>query len=136
MPCNLAVSIAKAALPKERLRALLTADAIKDVVLAYLVRQYAVLSPSVLSAQGNVVRYRLGKLTLSIADGEVSLAGTRTSATDADQLATNVSELLTQLAGRLFQRQVQDALGGVTTRARMAEVQGSKQQAAVFTINL
>jgi hypothetical protein len=136
MPCDLAVSIAKAALSRERLRALLTADAIKDVVLTYLVRQYAALSPTLLSAQGNVVRYRLGRLTLTIADGEVSLDGTRARATDADQLATNVSELLTQLAGRLFQKQVQDALSGVTTRARMAEVQGRSQQAAVFTINL
>ena len=69
MPCDLAVSIAKAALSRERLRALLTADAIKDVVLTYLVRQYAAISPTLLSAQGNVVRYRLGRLTLTIGDG-------------------------------------------------------------------
>lgn len=136
MPCNLAFSIAKASVPNERLRALLTADAIKDVVLAYLVRQYAGLSPTLLEASGSVARYRLGTLTLTVADGAVTVAGRRTRAVDADQLATNVSELLAQLAGRLFQKQVQEALAGVTTRARMADVQGSKQQAAVFTINI
>lgn len=136
MPCNVAFSIAKAAVPNERLRALLTADAIKDVVLAYLQRQYAGLSPTLLGASESCARYRLGTLTLTITDGAVKLAGRRTSAVDADQLATNVSELLTQLAGRLFQKQVQDALAGITTRARMADVQGVRQQAAVFTINI
>lgn len=136
MPCNLAFSIAKAAVPNERLRALLTADAVKDVVLTYLQRQYAGRSPTLLEASGGVARYRLGTLTLTITDGAVTVAGRRTGAVDADQLATNVSELLTQLAGRLFQKQVQEALAGVTTRARMADVQGRNQRAAVFTINI
>lgn len=136
MPCNLAFSIAKAAVSNERLRGLLTADAIKDVVLTYLQRQYAGLSPALVEAKDRYARYRIGTLTLTIADGAVSLAGRRTTAVDADQLATNVSELLAQLAGRLFQKQVQAALAGVTTRARMADVQGVKQQAAVFTINI
>jgi hypothetical protein len=136
MPCNLAFSIAKAAVPNERLRALLTADALKEVVLTYLQRQYAGLNPTLLQAAGSRVSYRLGTLTLTITDGAVTLAGRRTGAVDADQLASNVSELLTQLAGRLFQRQVQDALAAVTRSARMAEVQGSRQQAAVFTINI
>ncbi len=136
MPCNLAFSIAKAAVPSAQLRALLTADAIKEVVSVYLQRQYAGLSPTLLEASGSRARYRLGTLTLTITAGAVELAGTRTSAADADALLTNVSELLTQLAGRLFQSRVQDALAGVTTRARMAEVLGRNQQAAVFTINI
>jgi hypothetical protein len=136
MPCNLAVSIAKAAVPNDRLRALLAAEATRDVVLTYLQRQYAALSPSLLDVSESRVRYRLGTLTLTIADGAVRLDGRRTGAVDADQLTTSVSELLTQLAGRLFQKQVQEALAAITTRARMAEVQGGKQQAAVFTVNI
>lgn len=136
MPCNIAFSIAKAAVSEEKLRALLTAAAIKDIVLKYLKRQYTSLSPTLIDASGNAVRYRLGTLTLSIVDGVVRVDGPRARATSAEQLVASVSRLLSQLAGRLFQAKVQEALRDVTLLAQTDTVRGTRQKAAVFTIRL
>lgn len=138
MPCNLAVSIARAAITEERLRALLTPQAIQHVVLAYLKQQYAASSPALLSAQGNALRYRVGTMLLTIVDGAVTVDESEGKRGRAEQLATKVSELLAVAADRLFQQKVQQALSSVTTQAQAVNVgyEGTSQQAAVFHITL
>lgn len=137
MPCNLAVSIAKAAIAEERLRALLTPEAIGDVVLKYLKQHYAASSPSLLPARVTALRYRVGTMVLTIQDGQVTVAGSQGQRA-AEQLATNITGLLGATADRLFQQQVQQALRPFTTQAQASTVsfEGRQQQAAVFHINL
>jgi len=138
MPCNLAVSIAKAALSDERLRALLTPQAIQQVVLAYLKQQYAALSPVLVSAQDGSLHYQLGTMDLTIEDGEVTVDTSTINRDRAEQLATQVSALLAACADRLFQQQVQQALTNVTFQSQAVSVsfEGKTQQAAVFHINV
>ena len=138
MSCNLAVSIARAAITEERLRALLIPDAIHAVLLTYLTQQYAAFSPTLLPAFGNALRYRVGSMVLTILDGQVTVDAPDGDRAQAELLATKVSELLAAAANRLFQQQVQQALKGVITQAQAVNVtfEGRSQQAAVFHINL
>jgi hypothetical protein len=138
MTCNLAVSIARAAITERRLRSLLVPDTIRNVVLTYLRQQYAAYSPVLLPASGDVLRYRIGTMLLTIVEGEVTVSEPGGDREQAEQLATKVSELLAAAANRLFQQQVQQALKAVTTRGQTVNVtfEGRSQQAAVFHINL
>jgi hypothetical protein len=138
MPCNLAVSIAKAAVADERLRALLTAENVQTAVLSFLQRQYARSSPQVVSAQGGSMVFAVGDCTISIEDGVVAVDGPRRLAARTQQLSEEVSQLLTQAADLLFQQQIQQALAGLTDQVEVVEVDngGVRQPAAVFTLTL
>ena len=138
MPCNLAVSIAKAAITEERLRVLLLPDVIRTILPTYLMKQYAALSPTRLPAFGDALRYRVGSMLLTILDGQVTVDAPERDRVQAEQLATQVAALLAAAANRLFQQQVQQALKGVTTQAQAVNVmvEGRSQQAAVFHINM
>lgn len=144
MPCNLAVSITKAAVTEDHLRALLTADTITDVVLRFLTQQYACLSPQLLSASGRRLTFLLdgGDITITIVDGKVTTNATRYRLPQANDIVEAVSLLLAHLADMLFQRQVQQALTGrfdahlVSAQTLDVENEGERQQAAVFTLEL
>jgi hypothetical protein len=138
MPCNLAVSIAKAAVSDERLRALLTPEAVKDVVLNFLKQQYAANSPALLSSNDTTLYYRLGSLVLTIENGVVRVNESAGNRVFAERVAAEVSRLLAAAADRLFQQRVQMALQSVTTRAQVVDVnyEGRTQKAAVFSINM
>lgn len=144
MPCNLAVSITKAAVTEDHLRAFLTAETITDVVLRFLTQQYARLSPQLMSASGRRLTFLLdgGDITITIVDGKVTTNATRYRLPQANGIVESVSLLLARLADMLFQRQVQQALTArfdarlVSTQTLDVENEGERQQAAVFTLEL
>jgi len=144
MPCNLAVSITKAAVTEDHLRALLTADVTSDVVLRFLEQQYPHLSPRLISASGSRMVFWLdsGDITLTITNGQTTVDATRAQQRQANAILAQVSQLLARLADQRFQRQVQTALsarfGARLTSAQVIDVdnEGECQQAAVFTLTL
>lgn len=144
MPSNLAVSITKAAVTEDHLRALLTADVMADIVLRFLTQQYARLSPRILRASGHrlVVLMDGGDITLTIIEGKVTINAAILRPSQANDILEAVSLLLARLADVLFQRQVQQALSTrfearlVGAQALEVENEGERQQAAVFTLDL
>jgi hypothetical protein len=144
MPCNLAVSITKAAVTEDHLRALLTADTVSDVVLRFLAQQYARRSPRLLSASGrrSVFLMDEGDTLITITDGKVTINAVALRPSQADDILEAVSLLLTRLTDMLFQRQVQQALSArfdtclIGAQTLEVENEGERQQAAVFTLDL
>lgn len=138
MPCNLAVSIAKAAVREDRLRALLTPAVLKSVVPAYLRQQFSASSLALVFEQDDTVCYRLGTTIITIEKGEVRVDESEGNRALAEKVLAGVSHLLAAAADRLFQQQVQQALQKITTQARVVDVnyEGKTQQAAVFSIKL
>lgn len=139
MTCNIAVSIAKAAVTKEHLLELLTSDVLQRVVLTYLQSEYAALSPRVEYVYGDMVAFGVGDLDLVIQQGAVQVNTSRRSASSkAEKLAQQVEQLVTRLADSLFQQKVQQALGTAVSQVQQVEVDndGVRQQAVVFTLNL
>jgi hypothetical protein len=144
MPCNLAVSITKAAVTEDHLRALLTADTVSDVVLRFLTQQYARRSPRLLSASGrrSVFLMDEGDTLITITDGKVTINAATLRPAQTDDILEAVSLLLARLADMLFQRQVQQALSArfdtrlIGTQTLEVENEGERQQAAVFTLDL
>lgn len=138
MPCNLAVSIAKAGVTTPQLLALLTPDVVQQVALTYLEQQYAALNPYVLMSSGSRVSLQVGTSLIVITDGAVQVTDRRGNTTFADTLANEVEQLLLQLADSLFQQQLQQILGPAVTQVQTVNVDndGVIQQAAVFTLEL
>ena len=136
MSCNLAVSIAKAAVTKKELRALLTVDVVEKVILTYLQQQYPNLSPSVFDQSENSVTFVVGTCYVIIQDGDVRVEEYYGDTTKADALASEVAQGLSQLADSLFQQKVQLALGNLVKQAQTVTVNndGTQQTAAVFAI--
>ncbi len=73
-----------------------------------------------------------------IADGSVKVSASEGDTILAETLATEVEQLLLQLADSLFQQQVQQALGPAVTQVQTVNVDNDSaiQQAAVFTLEL
>jgi len=143
MPCNLAVSITKAAVSQEHLRKLLSDNPslVAQVVLNYLVQHQTVghLHPSIAGQTSFAVTFSLGNWFLTIRDGQVSIDAVRPGERrEADALCQEVSEVLALLADELFLQQVQQLLGDTITGIQQVEVESSGQRmaATVFTVNL
>ncbi len=138
MPCNLAVSIAKAGVTRPQLLAFLTPDIVQQVALTYLQQQYAALHPRMRSTSGNSVCLQVDTSLVVITDGSVQVTDSRGNTTFAETLANEVEQLVLQLADSLFQQQVQQILGPVVTQVQTMQVDndGIIQQAAVFTLEL
>jgi hypothetical protein len=138
MPCNLAVSIAKAGVTRPQLLALLTPDIVKQLTLTYLQQQYAALNPRVRSTSGNSVCLQMGTSLVVITDGSVQVTDSRGNTAFAETLADEVEQLVLQLADSLFQQQLQQILGPAVTQVQTVHVDndGIMQQAAVFTLEL
>ena len=138
MPCNLAVSIAKAGVTQPQLLALLTPDVVKQVVLAYLEQQYASSKPSVICATRARVVLRMGTCVVSIENGSVRVTDSQGNQAFIETLATEVERLLLLLADRLFQQKLQETLGPLLTQVQNVSVNndGQMQQATVFSLNI
>lgn len=136
MPCNLAVSIAKAGVTTPQLLALLTPEVVQQVALTYLEQQHAALNPYVLTSSDSRVSFQVGTSLVVITDGAVQVTDRRGNTTFAATLANEVEQLLLQLADSLFQQQLQQILGPAVTQVQTVNVDndGVIQQAAVFTL--
>jgi len=145
MPCNLAVTITKAAVSQAQLVALLTPEVVQAVVEAYL-RQPGVLAPGETAAVQRsgptiTITIQVGggrRIAMAIADGVVQ-ATTRTSDQRAQELVDALSPLLARAADARFAQQVQAALarlGPVTAQAVTVANEGIPQQAVVLTMRL
>jgi ABC-type cobalamin/Fe3+-siderophores transport system ATPase subunit len=137
MPCNLAVSIAKAGVTKPQLLALLTPEIVQKVALTYLQQQYAqLLNPSLISASGKSVILRAGTSTISIENGAVEVNDSNGNRVQAEKLAAEMEQLILQLADQLFDQQIQAALGSLVQTVQPVTVDndGAVQQATVFTL--
>ncbi|NNJ13396.1 hypothetical protein EKD04_024015 [Chloroflexales bacterium ZM16-3] len=142
MPCNLAVSITKAAVTEERLRALLTPEAVQPVIAAYL-RQPGVVGAGervIVQRQGDGLAVTVGSLTLTISGGQVQTRATRgTNATRAQELADALSDLLALAADTRFAQQVRAALatfGTVAAQQVTVDNGGVTQAATVLTLHI
>ena len=137
MPCNLAVSIGKAGVTQPQLFALLTPDIVKVVAFAYLEKQYASSKPSV-HVRGEMVVLHVGSTTIRILNGGVQIQDSEGNRTQAQKLADEIEELLTQLANRLFQQKLQVALGPLVTQVQTVSVnnEGTLQQATIFHLEV
>lgn len=138
MPCNLAVSIAKAGVSKPQLLALLTLDMVQQVVLTYLQQQYASLHPRMLVRHDTRIYFQVGTCRILIEEGTVRVTGPSDETAFAETLAQSLEQLLLQLADSLFQQRVQQILGPAVTQVQTVQVdnEGVMQQAAVFTLDL
>src|SRR5579859_7209219 len=113
MSCDLAVSIAKAAVTKQHLLDLLTTDVVQQVVLKYLQSEYANDFPRVRYASARWVRFEVGDVTISIniKNGVVMVRSESGDSAEAEDFAQKIELLLARLADSLFQQKVQQALG-------------------------
>jgi hypothetical protein len=136
MPCNLAVSIARAAVSKPQLLALLTAEVVQKVSLAYLQQQYALLNPSLAAVTGDRVTLHAGTSIITIGNGNVEVYDGRGNRSQAEKLATEMQQLMVQLADQLLDQQIQSALGSLVQAVQTVTVDtnGVAQQATVFTL--
>jgi len=142
MACNLAVSITKAAVTDEKMRALLAPEKVQPVVEAYL-RQPGVLKQGEsfeASRNGDTITIRVAGLWIYISNGRV-----RTSATAGyndvrgRELVDALSNLLALTADALFAQQVKVALaplGKVKQQQVTVDNAGVTQAAMVFTLNI
>ncbi|MEO6892105.1 MAG: hypothetical protein ABI324_24220 [Ktedonobacteraceae bacterium] len=138
MPCNLAISIAKAHVSADHLRALLTPETVQAVVLAYLQQQYAARSPRVLRTTADTVVFQVGTCRIIISRGEITVTEQGANRQMADALATEMGKLLSLLADHLFAQAVQQRLASVVTSAQQVAVdnEGVPQQATILTLTL
>jgi hypothetical protein len=142
MTCNLAVSLAKAAVTDEYLQTLLTPAIVQPIVLAYLQQQYPHDQPNVIEATEHGVSFRVGSCTIVLKRGKIEVTDAQRVSRRAAQLIQELEHVLTNLADRLFQQHVQhilqQTLGTAFTEVTTVEVEneGHVQQAAVFTLTL
>jgi len=142
MPCNLAVSITKAAVTEEKLLALLVPEVVLPVVQSYLSQ------PGVLTAderanvgqQGARLLVYVGSLVLYVEGGRVSTYATEGyNEVRGNELVAALSNLLALAADALFAQQVKAALarfGKVGQQQVMVDNGGVTQAAMVLTVKL
>jgi hypothetical protein len=143
MVCNLAVAITKAACSDERLKALIDEhlDEVQCLMAAYLHRQHPrlVVKPGP-SGTGEIA---VGDgLTLTIAQGNVTLTGARASRTAPfmEALCQEASALLRLTADQFFAQEVEYALkqAALITAKQTKEVEnaGAVQRATMYCIQM
>lgn len=156
MPCNLAMTITKAAVSEDRLRALLTADVVTTLLTSYLQEKHIALIPdsfrathpgpyaSLQAREDGSVQCRIGGyygMDIFVQAGQVTVTGTTTTQQpDVDQMLQEVTHLLAQATDALFARQVQMALTALgvpmTTEQVQVEQAGQVSPAIVFTVRV
>jgi hypothetical protein len=155
MPCNLAVTITKAAITSEQLRSLLTPDIVTQMLTTYFQSQgYELRADSFHDEQAGTyfsITRQYGRvqcrvsgffgIDIFVEHGQVTVNGTHLSQQgQVDDLLTQVSTLLVQAADLLFARQVQTALQSLgqpmTTETVTVNNQGTTQSATVFTLRI
>lgn len=136
MPCNLAVSITKAAVTNETLLRLLTPELIEPVLRAYLEQQYQQVS---LRRRGNALIGSVAGCFISVHNGTVRVIDDDGDTDLVTRLSEELSQLLTTLADRAFEQAVAAALVTLSPNVQEVTVAGADQQplhAAVFSVKL
>src|SRR6266566_1253219 len=143
-PCNLAVTIQKAAVLPSHLLALLTPEAVEKVVTAYLSShaEYKHYQPLRSRISGESVIFHLGSLSyrVTITGGSVALNFPRYNQDNAATLSEELTQLLSQ-ADVLFAQQVKSTLtkkfGRVKqTTATVKDAAEEPQKVTVFTLDI
>ncbi len=144
-PCNLAVTIQKAAVLPSHLLALLTPEAVEKVVTAYLSShaEYKNYQPLRSRISGESVIFHLGSLSyrVTITGGCVALNFPRYNQDKAATLSEELTQLLAQAADVLFAQQVKSTLtkkfGRVKqTTATVKDAAEEPQKVTVFTLDI
>lgn len=157
MPCNLAITITKAAVSEERLRALLTPEVVTSLLASYLQASgYAIVPESFQQQQPGTyaslqtlpdgrVQCRIGGyygIDVFVAPAGVVTVNTTTYSqhSQADHVLADVTQLLSQATDALFARQVQAALASLgvpmTTEQVQVDQAGHVSPATVFTLRV
>jgi len=141
MVCNAAVSITRAALSDDRLKALIDEhlDEVTEIMRKYLHSRHPMLSLGSPSAG----QFRVGDgLTLKIEGGSVTISGQRNAQTTQyiEDLSSETSTFLTLVADQLFTRHVENRLKVVAkiTGKIVSDVTNreSVQRATVYEISI
>ena len=142
MPCNLAVTITKAAVTNEQLQKLLTPEVVKTLLESYISKHpnhkgqtpHAFIRGDEVSLP--ILRY---DCRVIIKNGQVRISTPRRNVEEAEALSGELAQLLSLAADKLFAGQVQKALasmGKVSGQTVTVDNQGQKQQARVFTLEV
>ena len=139
MPCNLAVSITKAAVSEAHLRAILTPEVILPLIEAYL-RLPGVLHAErvTLQRQGDAIVVTVGRVTMTIREGRVETQATRGDVR-AKELTDGISALVAGIADALFAQQIRAALtpfGTVAAEQVTVDNDGVSQVVTMLTMTL
>lgn len=142
MPCNLALSIAKATVADEHLWSLVE-PRLLPLVSGFLQQTYPQYMVQT-GQMGAIYLVTLGPLTFAIERGEVRVQLSGYSSTEEQQFAETISSqlslLLEEAASRLFQDEIGLALGQLGAVARkdqsIQDEAGEIRQAAIFTVDL
>jgi hypothetical protein len=140
MPCDLAVTITKAAVTKEHLLKLLTPRVVADLLTRFLQakdKTARVMQPG----SGPTVYASMGYYSISITRGQVTVrASNRADTKAADALAKELQQLIAGLADTLFAKQVQAAMASagakVVAQQHVVTTEGVKQIATVLNFDL
>ena len=144
MPCNLAVTITKAAVLPDHLVALLTPEVIEQVVTAYLqhhpvFKDYLPLRSKTI---GNVVTFFVSNLAyrITITGNQIAINFPPYAQDKATKLSGELVTLLSKTSDRLFARQVQKSLaakfGNVQQQTAKVDNEGEQQTVTVFTLEV
>lgn len=139
MPCSLAVSITKAAVNDEQLKALLTLSVMHQVIENFL-KANATYKDQVSSnwQTDSYSVFYVGNCSVTIFNGgRISVDASQWSAREAETLSADITTLLARLADHLFAQQVQQALAGlgpVQAQTVAVDDQGVTRQATVLSL--
>lgn len=144
MPCNLAVTITKAAVTNEQLTKLLTPEIVKTLLETFIGQHpdhQAQTPRATIRKQNGQVSLYISRYDcfLSVINGEVTISTPRYYTEQANDLMKQVALLLSKAADKLFVAQVQQALakfGNVDAQTTTVDNAGEKQQVRVFTLEL
>ncbi len=142
MPCNLALTITKAAVSEERLLALLTDDLVAPIVTAFLTECGLALGETRLPRGG--VEFAGDRLRLTIVGGRVTGRTSSPWPTPADRdllarLMADLPAVLAEAVDQVFARKVQETLaafGPVSAQRVPVDNEGVRQGATVLTLRL
>jgi hypothetical protein len=145
MPCNLAVSITKAAVQDQKLKALLTPDIVKTLIETYIANREGLKQPqpnASISKRSGTVSLYIQELNcfLTVRNGRVIMDSVeRWHEAEANQLAEDIAQLLQQAALKLFDLKITATLkklGTVSSKSVDVNTQGQKTQATMFTLDM
>lgn len=152
MPCNLAVSITKAAIPNEQLLGLLTPAVVEQVVRAFLGdrltdlvgQDYGYQHGTSRKVQLQSVNYwgQLGAegISFRIHDGQIDVQAPRGGELRAQEVSDELTQLLARTADQLFAIQVGTALaelgGDLETQQVSIDNAGQRQTVTQFTLSI
>ena len=140
MPCNLAISITKAAVSNEELLKLLTSEVVHEAVKNFLSRHETYKDKVIGDWQSEpTVWFYVGNCIITITNGQVTVNGPQWTKEEVEALSTDMNTLLSRLADYLFAQQVQQALTGlgpVETQVVNVDDQGVTRQATVLTLTI